>query len=55
MRTEYDIYTAVTFLMVGLGVGAVVALMLAPRPRVSFGETRVPRNQQQPREERASA
>lgn len=31
MRSEYDIYTAVTFLFIGLGSGAIVALLFAPR------------------------
>lgn len=28
----YDARTAVTFLLAGLGIGALVALLLAPRP-----------------------
>lgn len=30
---RYDVPTAVTFLFAGLGFGALVAIMLAPRPR----------------------
>ena len=30
MTKEYDNYTAVTFLVIGLGVGALLALVLAP-------------------------
>jgi hypothetical protein len=30
---RYDMPTAVTFLFAGLGLGAVVAILLAPRPR----------------------
>jgi len=30
---RYDVPTAVTFLLAGLGLGAVVAIMIAPRPR----------------------
>jgi hypothetical protein len=33
MQPDYDSYTAVTFLMVGLGVGALLAIVLAPRIR----------------------
>jgi hypothetical protein len=31
MQTRYDPRTAVTFLLAGVGVGAVLALILAPR------------------------
>lgn len=30
---RYDVPTAVTFLFAGLGLGAVLAILLAPRPR----------------------
>lgn len=36
MRNFYDAYTAVTFLMIGLGVGAVLALVLAPEHRAEL-------------------
>jgi hypothetical protein len=32
MRNEYDSHTAITFLLVGLGMGALLALFLAPHP-----------------------
>jgi hypothetical protein len=32
MQSRYDPSTAVTFLLAGLGLGAVLALVLAPRP-----------------------
>jgi hypothetical protein len=31
MQTRYDPRTAVTFLMAGVGLGAIVALILSPR------------------------
>ena len=31
MQTRYDSRTAVTFLMAGVGLGAIVALILSPR------------------------
>jgi hypothetical protein len=31
MQAEYDPPTAITFLLAGLGLGALLALMLAPR------------------------
>ncbi len=33
MQTRYDPQTAVTFLLTGVGLGAMLALILAPRPR----------------------
>jgi len=38
MRSQYDIYTAVPFLLIGLGMGAVLALLLAPRPGIGMHE-----------------
>lgn len=32
MESRYDPPTAITFLLAGLGLGAVLALVLAPRP-----------------------
>jgi hypothetical protein len=32
MRNEYDSHTAITFLLVGLGMGALLALFLVPHP-----------------------
>jgi hypothetical protein len=31
MRTQYDLSTAITFLMLDLGAGALLALILGPR------------------------
>lgn len=33
MQTRYDPRTAVTFLLAGVGLGAIVAMMFAPRER----------------------
>jgi hypothetical protein len=30
---EYDIHTAITFLIAGLGIGSILTLLLAPRPK----------------------
>ena len=30
---EYDVPTAVTFLIAGLGLGSILTLLLAPRPK----------------------
>jgi hypothetical protein len=30
---KYDIHTAVTFLIAGLGIGSILALLLAPRSK----------------------
>jgi len=43
MQTRYDPSTAVTFLLAGIGLGAVLALVLAPRAQygpVSASELR---------------
>jgi hypothetical protein len=32
-RGQYDLPTAVTFLMAGLGIGSLVAMLLAPSPK----------------------
>jgi hypothetical protein len=32
-RPEYDISTAVTFLMAGLGIGSLLAILFTPRSR----------------------
>ncbi len=33
MRTHYDPPTALTFLLAGMGLGTLIALILAPRPK----------------------
>ena len=35
-KTEYDLYSAVTFFLVGLGVGSILALVFNPRQRVAL-------------------
>jgi hypothetical protein len=35
-KREYDLYSAVTFFLVGLGVGSVLALVFSPRQRVAL-------------------
>ena len=35
-KSEYDLYSAVTFFLVGLGVGSVLALVFNPRHRVEL-------------------
>jgi hypothetical protein len=30
---EYDVHTAVTFLIAGLGLGSILTLLFAPRPK----------------------
>jgi hypothetical protein len=35
-KSEYDLYSAVTFFLVGLGVGSVLALVFSPRQRVAL-------------------
>ena len=32
-RGQYDLPTAITFLMAGLGIGSLVAMLLAPSPK----------------------
>jgi hypothetical protein len=35
-KSEYDMSSAVTFFMVGVGFGSVLALLFNPRPRVAL-------------------
>lgn len=35
-KSEYDLYSAVTFFLVGLGVGSVLALFFSPGQRVAL-------------------
>lgn len=41
----YDARTAVTFLLAGLGIGALVALLLAPRPMPAGVVVRSPKKE----------
>jgi hypothetical protein len=36
MKSEYDLYSAITFLLVGLGIGSVLVIVLKPKPRVAL-------------------
>jgi hypothetical protein len=36
MKSEYDLYSAVTFLLVGLGIGSVLAIVFNPGQRVAL-------------------
>ncbi len=36
MKNEYDVYSALTFFMVGLGVGSVLTLVFNPRHRIAL-------------------
>jgi hypothetical protein len=36
MKSEYDLSSAVTFFLVGVGVGSILALVFNPRPRVAL-------------------
>jgi ABC-type proline/glycine betaine transport system permease subunit len=33
-KSGYDVYSAITFLMVGLGIGSVLAIVFSPKQRV---------------------
>jgi hypothetical protein len=35
-KSEYDVYSAITFLMVGLGIGSVLAIVFSPKQRVAL-------------------
>jgi hypothetical protein len=35
-KSGYDLYSAVTFFLVGLGVGSVLALVFTPKQRVAL-------------------
>jgi hypothetical protein len=32
---EYDLYSAITFLLVGLGIGSLLAIVYKPKPRLA--------------------
>jgi hypothetical protein len=36
IKTEYDLSSAVTFFLVGLGIGSILALLFNPRQRGEF-------------------
>jgi hypothetical protein len=35
-RSEYDLYSAVTFFLVGVGIGSVLVLVCTPKQRVAL-------------------
>jgi len=35
-KSEYDLYSAVTFFLVGVGIGSVLALVCTPKQRVAL-------------------
>jgi hypothetical protein len=38
MKSEYDLCSAITFLLVGLGIGSVLAIVFNPKQRVALEE-----------------
>ncbi len=34
-KREYDLYSAITFLLVGLGIGSLLAIVFSPKQRVA--------------------
>ena len=36
-ESEYDLYSAITFLLVGLGIGSLLAIVFNPKQRVTVG------------------
>lgn len=40
MKSEYDLYSAVTFLLVGLGIGSILAIACSPKQRVTLDGVR---------------
>lgn len=40
MKSEYDLYSAVTFLLVGLGIGSILAIACSPKQRVGLDRGR---------------
>ena len=34
-ESEYDLYSAITFLLVGLGIGSLLAIVFNPKPRLA--------------------
>ena len=37
MKSEYDLNSAVTFLLLGLGIGTVLAILFNPKPKQGVG------------------
>lgn len=40
MKREYDLDSAVTFLLVGLGIGSILAIVFNPKQRVALDRVR---------------
>jgi hypothetical protein len=40
MKNEYDLYSAVTFLLVGLGIGSILTIVFNPKERVALDRVR---------------
>jgi len=40
MKSEYDVYSAVTFLLVGLGIGSILAIVFNPKQKVALDRVR---------------
>jgi hypothetical protein len=53
MKSEYDLYSAVTFLLVGLGIGSFLAIVFDPGQRVALEGTNSRRIARMPRQEEA--
>jgi hypothetical protein len=53
MQTRYDPRTAVTFLLAGLGLGALIALLIAPRPEYGPVRPQERRGRERDREARS--
>jgi len=48
MRTYYDPPTALTFLLAGMGLGTLIALILAPRARIHHNLSEIRSEERQP-------
>jgi uncharacterized membrane protein YraQ (UPF0718 family) len=35
MKSEYDVHSAITFLLVGVGIGSVLAIVFKPKRRIA--------------------
>ena len=38
MKNDYDLYSAITFFLVGMGVGSVLTLVFNPKHRIALEE-----------------
>jgi hypothetical protein len=37
VKSEYDLHSAITFLLVGLGIGSALAILFRPKQRIALG------------------